>query len=566
MKSRCLSTMFVALAVLTVIGPRPACAQTPAAGPPSLSPGQSAELEAIKVRLAQQDEELRQLHAELGAIRSEPRALPAVGERAQVSPAGDVVPASAAAPDPASTPEIFELRERLTSLENRLDASGVEAKPANGYEVGSDLNMSASWRNGVQFESPNKDFRFHVGGRVQWDISLFDNDPDLLVSPKVGGIGPQDDSTQFRRARVRLDGTMYEVFDWVAEYDFANTLAPAAATTGQPVATVPGLTELSLTWTQLPFFGNFKVGNQREPMGMEHLISDTNLPFLERSYLRDAIWGPFNNGYTPGMAFFNWREDQSGTWAFGVFSNQADSFGYGIGDELAVTGRLTWLPYYDEPSGGAYLWHLGVSGSTRNPDNGQVRVRTRGDIRSGPPGVLNPIYADTGSMASNTQNIVGAETAVVWGRLTLQAEYVGTWVEDAFEPITPVPVSRGTPFFQGGYVQALWFLTGEHDVYNRHTGTFEGPVPYENAYCICGPNGECKGWGAWQIGARYNAIDLNDNGINGGILNSFTFGVNWFWTPNAKVQFNYDLTHRSEVKTVEPGFINAWGLRFATFF
>ena len=52
--------------------------------------------------------------------------------------------------------------------------------------------------------------------------------------------------------------------------------------------------------------------------------------------------------------------------------------------------------------------------------------------------------------------------------------------------------------------------------------------------------------GRWQIGARYNAIDLNDNGINGGILNSFTFGVNWFWTPNVKVQFNYDLTHAAK--------------------
>ena len=563
MKGYISSTALACLIVLAGIGLPSARAQTPTPGQTAASADQTNELESIRLRLQQQDEELRRLRAQLGALQSE-STLPRVSDRARVLATGDVVPASATAPEPTATPDVFELRDRMSALEKRLDAKDADA--AKDYEIGSDLRMFASWRNGVQFESPNKDFRFHVGGRVQWDISLFDNDPALVVSPKVGGIGPEPDSTQFRRARIRLDGTMYEVFDWVAEYDFANTLAPAAATTGQPVATVPGLTELSLTWTQLPFLGNFKVGNQREPMGMEHLISDTNLPFLERSYLRDAIWGPFNNGYTPGMEFFNWREDQAGTWAVGVFSNQADSFGYGIGDEIAVTGRLTWLPYYDEASGGAYLWHVGVSGSTREPDNGQVRVRTRGDIRSGPPGVLNPIYADTGTIASNTQNITGAETAVVWGPLTVQAEYVGTWVEDAFEPITPVPVSRGTPFFQGGYVQALWFLTGEHDVYNRHTGTFEGPVPYENAYCMCGPNGECKGWGAWQIGARYNAIDLNDNGINGGVLNSFTFGVNWFWTPNAKVQFNYDLTHRSEVKTVEPGFINAWGLRFAYFF
>ncbi len=524
-------------------------------------------MQAILAQLRAQDEELRKLRARLGELQSEVRTLPPVS--AGVVPAGfsyDLAPAAAS----ESNSEIFQLQDRISSLEQRLDKQSSQPKgdsdQPNGYEVGSDLKMTATWRNGVQFESANKDFRFHVGGRLQWDVSLFDNDPKLLVSPSKGGIGPEPDSTQFRRARIRIDGTMYEVFDWVAEYDFANTLATAAPSTGQPVATVPGLTELSITWTQLPFLGNFRVGNQREPMGMEHLISDVNLPFLERSYLRDAIWGPFNNGYTPGMEFFNWREDQSGTWAVGMFSNQADSFGYGIGDETAVTGRLTWLPYYDEPSNGAYLWHLGVSGSTRQPDNGQVRIRTRGDIRSGPPGVLNPIYADTGSMASNTQNITGVESALVWGSLTVQAEYVGTWIEDAVEPITPAPVFRGTPFFQGGYVQALWFLTGEHDVYNRHTGTFEGPVPYENAYCVRSCNGECKGWGAWQIGARYNAVDLNDNGINGGILNSFTFGVNWFWTPNVKVQFNYDLTQRSEVKTVDAGFINAWGTRFACFF
>ncbi len=467
--------------------------------------------------------------------------------------------------DASGCPAVFQLAaidlESAAAHEARVD----DNSPAD-YSSEKNMTLSASWKNGVQFASPDKDFRFHVGGRVQWDVSMFDNDPALLVSPSIGGIGPQPDTTQFRRARIRLDGTMYEVFDWAAEYDFANTLAPASPSAGQPVATVPGLTELSLTWTQLPWLGNFRVGNQREPIGLEHLISDVNLPFLERSYLRDAIWGPFNNGYTPGVEVFNWRNDLEGTWAFGGFANQADSFGYGIGGELAFTGRMTWLPYYDEASDGAYLWHVGCSASTRDPDNGQIRVRDRGDIRSGPPGVLNPIYADTGTIDANRQNVLGTETAIVWGPVTVQAEWVGTWIENAVQPITPVPVNRGTPFFYGGYLQAMWFLTGEHDIYNRRTGTFDGPIPYQNAYCVRTCDGVSRSWGAWQIGGRYNAIDLNDNGINGGILNSFTFTLNWFWTPNAKVQFNYDLTHRSQVDTVEPGFINAWGIRFAYFF
>ena len=160
----------------------------------------------------------------------------------------------------------------------------------------------------------------------------------------------------------------------------------------------------------------------------------------------------------------------------------------------------------------------------------------------------------------------GVETAVVWGPLTVEAEYDGTWIQDTQFPITPTPVDRGTTFFHGGYVTVMYFLTGEHSVYNRHTGVFEGVSPLENAFWVQNGSGTCGGCGAWQLAFRYNTVDLNDDGINGGELNSFTFGINWYLNPNAKVQFNYDLTQRGEVKTVEPGDINSFGLRFAYFF
>ena len=51
--------------------------------------------------------------------------------------------------------------------------------------------------------------------------------------------------------------------------------------------------------------------------------------------------------------------------------------------------------------------------------------------------------------------------------------------------------------------------------------------------------------------------------INGGILNSMTFGVNWFLNPNLKFQFNYDITYRSQVAQTDPGWINAAGVRAA---
>src|SRR5690606_9057802 len=167
---------------------------------------------------------------------------------------------------------------------------------SEGHEVGSDLEMTASWNNGLELCTKNRDFRVRVGGRTQLDLSGFDNDPALTVPRDIGGIGPQPNSIQLRRARLRVDGTMYEVFDWAAEYDFANALANALPqTTGQPVALTPALTELWLTWRELPRLGNIRVGNVKEPIGMEHLESSRFLDFIERSFLQDAIFGPYNN-------------------------------------------------------------------------------------------------------------------------------------------------------------------------------------------------------------------------------------------------------------------------------
>jgi phosphate-selective porin OprO/OprP len=110
----------------------------------------------------------------------------------------------------------------------------------------------------------------------------------------------------------------------------------------------------------------------------------------------------------------------------------------------------------------------------------------------------------------------------------------------------------------------LYFLTGENDRYNRKTGAFDRVIPYENFFLVRDPDGNHTcGLGAWQVGVRYNYLDLNDSGINGGILHNVTAGVNWFLNPNMKVQYNYIATHRDVVGTAGDGWINGWGVRVA---
>src|SRR5262245_57934101 len=100
------------------------------------------DLQSIQRRLEQQDEELRELRSRLGALQNDVRSLPPVSPNAQATPA--FLPTAA-----SSDPVVFELKDRLSALEKKVDANDATAPAApKGYEVGSDLKMSVSWKNG----------------------------------------------------------------------------------------------------------------------------------------------------------------------------------------------------------------------------------------------------------------------------------------------------------------------------------------------------------------------------------------------------------------------------------
>ena len=66
--------------------------------------------------------------------------------------------------------------------------------------------------------------------------------------------------------------------------------------------------------------------------------------------------------------------------------------------------------------------------------------------------------------------------------------------------------SLGHVAFNGGYIEALYFLTGENRQYNRQSGVFDRVVPFQNAFST--RTGQF-GWGAWQPGIRLDWLNLN---------------------------------------------------------
>ena len=501
---------------------------------------------------------------------------------------------------------VAELEKRLAELEKK--AAGVveslpapDPKPGDGkggkdakkddkkkddepYEVGSDLGMTSKWNAGLQAESAHKDFRVKVGGRLQIDETAFSQGDGPYQAQQNGGLAPHlRNSVNWRRARLRVDGWMYEVYDWVGEFDFANQLN----TNAQSFPTESGLgnyvvpTELWLQMREVPVVGHIRAGNQKDPFGFEHMTSSRWTNFMERSYGQDLYEGPFNNGFIPGVRLFNTSDDQRMTWSVGAFKNVVNPFGFIANSSgNAAVGRITWLPYYEDE--GKKLLHLGIAGRSMQTANGQVRFRTRGDIRNGPPGPLNSIYLDSGLLYAPWENQLGLELVGNNGPWSFQSEYFGCWLynttsnKGAWDPASPnygtaglqpfyTPV--GTYFTNSGYAEVLYFITGESRAYDKVEARFDRPIPRNNFYVVRDSSGRIRSSeGAIQVGARYQYACLSDHTINGGTLNALTLGVNWMFNPNSRLYFNYDFAYRDFTNNFNnnaSGWITGFGTRLA---
>jgi phosphate-selective porin OprO/OprP len=214
--------------------------------------------------------------------------------------------------------------------------------------------------------------------------------------------------------------------------------------------------------------------------------------------------------------------DERATWAAGAFWDTND-FGDSAGSQgFNFAGRVTGLPVYAD--GGRRLVHLGAAYSVGNPD-GDVSFSQR------PEAHLAPRFVDTDDFAANSVNRMGLEAAWVQGPFSLQGEYMQTWADG----------NGANPSFDGYYVLASYFLTGEHRPYKTARGAFDR-VKVNRPFLF-----GARGPGAWELAARYSSLDLSDDDVRGGYLSDVTGGVNWHLDDNVRVTANYVFAHLHNV-------------------
>ena len=411
---------------------------------------------------------------------------------------------NASADDP--TTELRSLRETVQRLESREQQRDVDAILGRLDK----LETKAA----VPKDDPNK-WTVKMGGHVQLDYINWANADPAITGPAAAP-GTKD-YFEFRRLRLSADGKGYGNLD----FRLQMTLEPETVGESGGAATTPDVKDAYLSINDIPWLGRFRIGNFFVPFSLEQVTNDTMNIFLERSI---PTQGVFSADREVGVAFYNVNEAQNFTWTYGAFFDSiSDTIKERIDDNQGyrLSGRVTWLPYYDEPSNGRYLIHLGAGVLYTDDQDNKVRFRARPQVHEGPR------LIDSGTLNATSYTTGNVELAVVCGPVTVQSE--------AF--LSQVNLSAGNPATIGGaYAHASYFLTGENRKYERfsqHGAQFGRNVPNSNFRLGC----DGVGWGAWEAKARWSYLNLKD--VSQGEYNDFTFGMNWYWSDRTRVMFDW---------------------------
>jgi phosphate-selective porin OprO/OprP len=423
---------------------------------------------------------------------------------------GTALIALAGSPALAQEPTGDPVLDRLNALEARVKQLEARNAQLEQQAAATQTRVEAAERREskqVQFgfaptlSDEKGDFTFKPRGVIEADYAVFNE--------RSGGYD-YTDGTAFRRARIGLEGTAMKVFNYRIEADFA----------GNQVA----LTDAYLQYAGIEHL-LITAGQHKAPFSLESNNSDNYNIFLER--------GMFTNAF--GNAGAERRIGLSGAFApkenlnlaagiFGDNESIARSTGAAVtnspDESIGANARLAWEPVFEK----GRIVHLGASGYYRTGlKSGDVadavRLGDRPNIR-----VDNGNIADSGVIAGvESLRYAGAEAAAVLGPVTLAGEYGRLWLDRP---------GLSDPSFDGFYVYATWFLTGETRPFRN--GNFDRVKPKS----ALGKGGA----GAFELALRYDRLDLSDTPVlarAGNRAESLTFGVNWYLNPYAKLLFNW---------------------------
>jgi phosphate-selective porin OprO and OprP len=418
---------------------------------------------------------------------------------AQDPPAADDSEVTVPPEAPATTEE---LAAKAAFLEAQVEALQEQLNELKGQMT----RVTPTWKGAPLFEDKESGWSFKPRGRIQYDAGYIENPNDAIATRNLGFNG------RVRRVRLGAEGTIPGGFGYKFEMDFANAAV--------------GFGDVILTYAPRDKPWSVTIGNHETFESLEQITSSRFISFLERAQMNDAFIHTRRLGLSFGL------QDKPGILRFNAGLFTAHSIDASVDNEgWIAAARATYSP---QAFGG--MLHLGVNaqhrefqannGATISNSVGAPSTNQQGRYRARPFLQTTDVrFVDTGNFAASSDNIFGFEAAGIFGPLHVAGEAQWTKVDaysagdrltglDAF-PTATFLVPSGDPSFFSWYAEAGYFLTGETRGYkNGQWDRTKVLKPFSKG-----------GWGAFQVNARYDFLDLNSRRIQNGFTNNFATGA-----------------------------------------
>jgi len=376
--------------------------------------------------------------------------------------------------------------ELKKSLEKEKDKNGIVLYPY--------------YKDGFFLEAPEKEFRIRIGGRVQLDYYSFDHNG-------------QDASSSFtmKRARMFLAGTLYKKLDFKVELNFGE---------GKDAYLADGYINLDY----VPY-AQIKIGQFKEPFGLEILTSFKYVDFVERSIISTQISPSRDIGIMvhadPFRGFMG--------YGLGIFNGNGPNKEWDENNDKDIAGRIYLRPFLNTK--GTLLKGLQLGGKF-----------TLGEHEGSVKNIMVPTSERTivgwAAGVKSDDNIwrVGAELAWALGPFSLKGE----WMEMHWDGLELNNMREDAEVY-GWYIGATCLVTGEEKILKK--GVFRRVNPGRKFDPVKGS------WGAWELAARYESFTVAKNIFDTGYatgtdgVRSSTLGINWYLNNLFRISFSYVNNH-----------------------
>ena len=347
----------------------------------------------------------------------------------------------------------------------------------------------------------------------------------------------------FRRIRPTIEGTVYGIYDFkfAPEFGENKTGTGSAKDTGGGVFKGnSGIVDAYIDARFKPWF-QVQAGKFKPDVGLERLQSGSATKFIERSWVSNSILPNRDLGVNVHGDFF----DKKLHYGVGLYNGVGDG-----GDTLTSTdgnsnkeiaARLFTTPFKGQDS---ILEGLGFGiAATYAHSNGAGNGPTSANSVTGLPDAIKT-PGQQAKLITYATNLASTGDKVRWtpqayyfnGPLGLLAEYA----QSEFD-VTDGTYRANNVKNDAWHITGSWILTGENASF--------GAVKPKNTY-----NPDGAGWGAWEVAARYQEINIDDKLFDGTThyltsatqsksAKAWALGVNWYLNNNVKVVADYENTY-----------------------